>query len=350
MLLIVGNGIIASSRIALLPPFGPRMLPAQPVADVGGLLTGIGTLLLFVVALVAAGFAKAQIDQQKELARRQRVYEHIAQLYDRDFVLMMSAAQELFEERPPHESGWEDAWEARNGNKKSEIVAAMNFFEIVAGEYNDPGEYLDKTAAQKALLVIADGLWDQAAPFVHWARKGSDSRSYEQWEKMSRRAERTVEPLRTTKTEPTAGAEAPAPESPALGLPEFINNVVEACQAVVNDLTALAALTDPKPDDLLELGRDLQFVCTERERLPPSGMRVKVIDLIRLVEPVLRSEVRATRELVTKVAVAFDAVRPRARTLGTGRIDGTHSHAVGVETKHPSLRVRISRGAAPRVL
>jgi hypothetical protein len=38
-------------------------------------------------------------------------------------------------------------------------------------------------------------------------------------------------------------------------------------------------------------------------------MRVKVIDLVRLVRPVLRSEVRVTRELVTKVAAAFDAVR-----------------------------------------
>jgi hypothetical protein len=144
---------------------------------------------------------------------------------------------------------------------------------------------------------------------VYWARKGSDSRSYEQWEKMSRRPDRTVLPLRTTETEPTTGDEAPAPESPALGLPELINNVVEACQAVVNDLTALATLTHPKPDDLLQLGHDLQSVCTERGRLPPSGMRVKVIDLVRLVRPVLRSEVRVTRELVTKVAAAFDAVR-----------------------------------------
>jgi hypothetical protein len=315
MLLIVGNGIIASSKIALPPPPSSGWPPLPPVhsastlGDVGGLLTGIGTLLLFVVAVVAAKFAKAQVDQQKDLARRQRVYEHLAQLYDRDFVLMMSAAQELFEERPPDESGWENAWEALDGDTKSEIVAAMNFFEIVAGEYNDPREYLDKEAAQKALLVIADGLWEQAAPFVYWARKGSDPRSYEQWEKMSRRADRTVLPLRTTETEPTTGAEAPAPESPALGPPELINNVVEACQAVVNDLTALATLTDPKPDDLLQLGRDLQSVCTERERLPPSGMRVKVIDLVRLVRPVLRSEVRATRELVAKVAAAFDAVR-----------------------------------------
>jgi hypothetical protein len=315
MLLIVGNGIIASSKIALLPSPAsgwPPFLPVQSawtLGDVGGLLTGIATLLLFVVAVVAAKFAKAQVDQQKDLARRQRVYEHLAQLYDRDFVLMMSAAQELFEEGPPDESGWENAWEARDGDTKSEIVAAMNFFEIVAGEYNDLREYLDKKAAQKALLVIADGLWEQAAPFVSWARKGSDSRSYEQWEEMSRRADRTVLPLRTTETEPTTGAEAPARESLALGLPELINKVVEACQAVVNDLTTLATLTDPKPDDLLQLGRDLQSVRTERERLPPSGMRVKVIDLVRLVTPVLRSEVRATRELVTKVAVAFDAVR-----------------------------------------
>jgi hypothetical protein len=322
MLLIVGNGIIVSSKIALLPPSSSGWPPLPPVqsastlGDVGGLLTGIATLLVFVVAVVAAKFGKAQVDQQKDLARRQRVYEHLAQLYDRDFVLMMSAAQELFEERPPDESGWENVWEARDGDTKSEIVAAMNFFEIVAGEYNDPREYLDTKAAQKALLVIADGLWDQAAPFVYWARKGSDSRSYDQWEKMSRRADRTVLPLKTTDTETTTGAEPPAPESPALGLPELINNMVEACQAVVNDLTALATLTDPKPDDLLQLERDVQSVCTERERLPPSRMRVKVIDLVRLVRPVLRSEVRATRELVTKVAVAFDAVRQARENLG----------------------------------
>jgi hypothetical protein len=321
MLLIVGNGIIACPKIASLPSLSASWAALRPIeststlGDVGGLVTGIATLLLFGVAVVAAKFAKAQVDQQKDLARRQRVYEHLAQLYDRDFVLMMSAAQELFEERPPDESGWENTWEARDGDTKSEILAAMNFFEIVAGEYNDLREYLDKKAAQKALLVIADGLWDQAAPFVYWARKGSDSRSYEQWEKMSRRADRTVLPLRTTETESTRGAEARAPESPALGPPELINNVVEACQAVVNDLTALAKLTDPSPDDLLQLGRDLQSVRTERERLPPSGMRVKVIDLVRLVRPVLRSEARATRELVTKVAAAFDAVKQAGESL-----------------------------------
>jgi hypothetical protein len=316
MLLIVGNGIIASSKIAL-----PPSPPASTLGDVGGLLTGIATLLLFAVAIIAAAFAKAQIDQQKELARRQRVYEHLAQLYDRDFVLMMSEAQELFEVRPPD---WEHAWDGRLGDAKSEILAAMNFFEIVAGEYNDPRGYLDKQAAQKALLVIADGLWEQAAPFVHWARKGSDSRSYEQWELMSKRPDREVRPLTTTDTKPAAGAKAPAPESPARRLAEPIDGVVQACQAVVTDLNGLAALADPKPEDLLDLERDLESVRTQRERLRPSGLRVKIADLMHLVRPVLRSEVRATSALATKAAVAFEAVSQARENL---RRRGTDRHA-----------------------
>lgn len=79
-------------------------------------------------------------------------------------------------------------------------------------------------------------------------------------------------------------------------------------------LITLAAIT-PSRVDLLQLGRDLQSARTEGKRLPPSGMRVKVSDLVRLVRPVLRSEAGATRELVTKVVVAFDAVKQARENL-----------------------------------
>jgi hypothetical protein len=113
------------------------------------------------------------------------VYDHIERLFDRDFVLMLSAAEELFVENPDDADGWEALWTARDPRKQAEVLAAMNFFEIVAGEYNDPSGILDRAVADKGLRFIADAMWTKAEPFVLWLRGSEpEPRPFEEWERM----------------------------------------------------------------------------------------------------------------------------------------------------------------------
>ncbi|MGA8363434.1 MAG: hypothetical protein WB709_02820 [Solirubrobacteraceae bacterium] len=48
----------------------------------------------------------------------------------------------------------------------------MNFYEIVASEYNDAtDELLDRDVADKALTYVVDDMWPLAEPFVRWLRE-----------------------------------------------------------------------------------------------------------------------------------------------------------------------------------
>lgn len=107
---------------------------------------------LLITAIVAGGIAREQViglrhqlTLQQRLQRQQRVYDHIERLFDRDFVLMLTVAEELFVEKPESSGGWEALWTARGPQKQAEVLAAMNFFEIVAGEYTIPaGSWTDQ--------------------------------------------------------------------------------------------------------------------------------------------------------------------------------------------------------------
>jgi hypothetical protein len=170
----------------MAPPF------ASTVADIAGLVAACATLGLLIAAVVAGIIARqqviglrSQLALQRRLQSQQRVYDHIERLFDRDFVLMLSAAEELFVENPDPAGGWDALWTARDPQKQAEVLAAMNFFEIVAGEYNDPTGILDRAVADKALRVIADGMWTKAEPFVRWlGGTRPKPRPFEEWERM----------------------------------------------------------------------------------------------------------------------------------------------------------------------
>jgi hypothetical protein len=220
---MVGDGIMVSAMLALVPPGAGRTARrdrsrdkltqiASSTADVGGVIAAIGGVIaacattgLLIAAWKAGLYAKEQVEQLKEQLKQQerlleqqqrgerqrRVYEHLARLQSREFVLMLSTAQELFLTKPNRRRkkqpnpNWQALWLKRDVEERAQIVTAMNFFEILAGEYNEPN-YLDKPAADKALAIVADGIWEQARSFVAWYRTWPPPSEQEfcEWERM----------------------------------------------------------------------------------------------------------------------------------------------------------------------
>lgn len=160
------------------------------VADIAGLIAALATAGLLVAAYIAGRIANRQLrslGQQVELQRntelRRRVYEHLAQLFESEFVLRASQAKRLFKARPEQPGGWQSLWDQKTDDEKAVITSVMNFYEVVAGEYND--SLLDRAIAHKALIFVADATWLQARPFVKWLRtRYHVPRAYDEWERM----------------------------------------------------------------------------------------------------------------------------------------------------------------------
>ncbi|MGZ6950455.1 MAG: DUF4760 domain-containing protein [Ilumatobacteraceae bacterium] len=75
-------------------------------------------------------------------------------------------------------------WKAKPISEKARITAVMNFYEMVATEYNS-SDLLDKQVADRSLIPVADEMWCQAESFISWLRL-SNPRSYDEWEQMHR--------------------------------------------------------------------------------------------------------------------------------------------------------------------
>ena len=64
----------------------------------------------------------------------------------------------------------------------------LNFYEVVAIEYNDPDdELLDKALADKTLTYLVGDVWLLAEPFVLWMRhEYGIAGAYDEWQRMYR--------------------------------------------------------------------------------------------------------------------------------------------------------------------
>jgi hypothetical protein len=164
-------------------------------AEIATAVGAASTVGLFLAACVAGRIASRQLRGLKEQVSdgraaegRRRVFEHLGQLFDGEFVEMETEATRLFGAKPapPDAAAWATLWSQKSDVQKSRIMAVMNFYEVVAGEYNDPtGELLDRKTADKALSYIADAMWLRAAPFVAWLRDDfKEQRAYAEWEQL----------------------------------------------------------------------------------------------------------------------------------------------------------------------
>ena len=178
---------------------------ASTLADIGALVAAVATLGLLAAAIWAGvsasnslrevrdqsdlqhsqlGELQNQLGLQRQSAQRNRVYELLSQLFKRDFMSMSLVAEQLFTETPSDPGGWQACWEARTHEERSMITTVMNFYEVVAAEYNATDQ-LDKEVARQSLIPVADAMWRSAAGLVYWMRTlPGGGRDYLDWEEM----------------------------------------------------------------------------------------------------------------------------------------------------------------------
>jgi hypothetical protein len=165
--------IVIGTITSILPP-------GIVIGDLSSWVAAIATLGLLVAAIVGGYTAIKTLRTQHLTERRRRVYDLLGRVFDEDFIGMGIVAQEFFAKPPRTAAGWARRWSATTADKQAVIQAVMNFYEIVAGEYN-AGDLLDRDLADKALMFITYAWWKRAAPFVDWVAVHSDSHAYEEW-------------------------------------------------------------------------------------------------------------------------------------------------------------------------
>ena len=137
------------------------------------------SLGLFLTAIWAAVFGvKAQIDLQRVIERRRRVFDHQGFLNSREFAEMSAEVyplNRLFETDPVAAAA---RWEGSSDAVKLRVIAVFNFYELVATEYNS--EFLDRTTADKNLAYAVVFMWNVVHGFLDYLGE-DDEAIYEQW-------------------------------------------------------------------------------------------------------------------------------------------------------------------------
>ncbi len=121
---------------------------------------------------------RGQIDVQRVIERRRRVYDHQGVLNSREFVEMSADAYPLIRLFQSNPAVAKTQWEAEPDARKLRVIAVFNFYELVATEYNT--EFLDRTAADKNLAYAVVFMWGLASEFIDYLGR-NDKEFYAQW-------------------------------------------------------------------------------------------------------------------------------------------------------------------------
>jgi hypothetical protein len=228
---------------------------ASTIGDIAALVAAVGALGTFFVAIAAAYYARGQllegrrttqrqIDEGRLLQRRARVHYYIARYNEPDFLLRylktrrflaLPETVDLVEakkrwkgaastrcrstedrgskttrssktQKPgsqtKDEQASNDGEQAASDAERAEgftdedrldVLSVLNFFEELAGEYNDG--LLEEDSAHRTVAYFAIGMWEAAEWFVLWQRATSgEHRFYEQWETMYQKVRSIVRP------------------------------------------------------------------------------------------------------------------------------------------------------------
>jgi hypothetical protein len=132
------------------------------------------------VTTAATGIRK-QIDEQRAIELRRRVYDHLSRFYSGDFTELNADLQKLLRSFESDPSKGQAAWKAMDDHAKARILTVLNFYELVATEYN--AEFLDRDVANRHLAYIAVAMWEAARKFIAWLRE-KDSAYFQDWERL----------------------------------------------------------------------------------------------------------------------------------------------------------------------
>lgn len=152
----------------------------------GDWATAVGaaaTVGIFVSAVWAAFYGvRNQIEQQRTIERRRRVYDHQAALNSREFAEMTAEAVQFFELFRSNAASAVPSWQKSLIAVKMRVIAVLNFYELVASEYN--AALLDRDLANPNLAYATVEIWDRAHPFVAHLRHEGGGAGFEQWKAM----------------------------------------------------------------------------------------------------------------------------------------------------------------------
>ncbi|HEX5307893.1 MAG TPA: collagen-like protein [Solirubrobacteraceae bacterium] len=154
-------------------------IPADTLGDVGACIGALATIALFAVAIWAAIYgAKAQLELQRAIERRRRVYDHQATLNSQSFADMTAEAYRLIVEFNRDAAVGEGRWLSTPIRSQMRILAVFNFYELVASEYNS--SVLDREAANGNLAYSTVVIWERAKKFIDYLR-ADDKTILSQW-------------------------------------------------------------------------------------------------------------------------------------------------------------------------
>jgi hypothetical protein len=183
------------------------------------------TLLLFITALWAGFTAKSEIAEgrenverqirtQRTLEARRRVFDLQSTFHAREFVEMSAKLVTLVGQFSSDRTAGEAVWKAMPDLDRMTVIAVLNFYELVASEYN--ANLLDRKVADMNLAYTVVGMWDYVRKLVTYLRL-DNATYFDEWEHLYERHGPTIRAaaFRRAKDEsdvPGAG--------PALGLSE----------------------------------------------------------------------------------------------------------------------------------
>lgn len=121
------------------------------------------------------------IANQQAIERQHRVLDHQAILSSRDFVEMSAPGIELFRQFREDATKAKTKWQAMTVLQQMTVLAVLNYYELVAGEYNS--DALDRPAADVNLAYATIVMWEYAAAFIDYLR-ASDPAYYAEWKYM----------------------------------------------------------------------------------------------------------------------------------------------------------------------
>jgi hypothetical protein len=195
-------------------------LAAQMMADTTGVgwtavgaLATVGLLLAAIwagltakgsITAAAAGVA-SQIDEHRKLERRRRTYELLSTYLSSDFIERTGITVPVLRQFEQSRQAGVARWEKLNESDWVTVTAVLNFYELVATEYN--AGFLDQDVADKHLAYATVMMWRAAQALVKWLQE-RDPRYYNQWQYLF---ETSAEAIEAAAASPTSGIPVASP-------------------------------------------------------------------------------------------------------------------------------------------
>jgi hypothetical protein len=176
------QNMIASSFGDWATAVGAGATVALVLATIGLLLAAIwaGITAARGVRAAAAGVDE-QIEEQRRTELKCRVYDHLSTYSSRDFTESTIGTVPLLKAFESGDADGADHWQGMTDTDRARALTVLNFYELVATEYN--AMFLDRDIANRSVAYAAIVIWERAAKLVAWLRK-DDKAYFAQWERL----------------------------------------------------------------------------------------------------------------------------------------------------------------------